>query len=67
MAIKNSKGEKRSPKQLAKELVIAAVQELAASGAPGDEDRTEKEDQLVDEQVKKITGRVLKVLGSSEE
>jgi hypothetical protein len=59
--IKNKKGEKCSPKDLAKEVLVDAV--LNIGSVEGDEGRTEKEDALIDEQFKKLSQRVLKVLG----
>ena len=64
MAIKNSSGEKCTPKQLAKELVSAAVKAARVDDAS---DMTEKELALVNEQLAKVSGRVLKVLGTDAE
>lgn len=62
--IKNTKGEKCTPKQLAKDLVGAAVKAAAVDDAS---DMTEKELAVVKEQLDKVRARVLKVLGSQEE
>lgn len=61
--IKNSKGEKCTPKQLAKELVAAAVKSVTFDGS----DLTEKESALIREQLDKVSGRALRVLGEQAE
>lgn len=61
--IKNSSGEKCTPKQLAKDLVATAVKATAAEAA----DMTDKELALVQEQLEKVRGRVLRVLGEQAE
>lgn len=62
--IKNSKGEKCTPKQLAKDLLVTAVK---ATTLGDTSDMTDKEQAVVKEQLDKVTARVLKVLGSQEE
>jgi hypothetical protein len=65
--IKNSKGEKCTPKQLAKDLVAGAVKDVAAAKAACASDMTDKELAIVQEQVDKVRGRVLKILGEQAE
>lgn len=64
MAIKNATGEKCTPKQLAKEAVVNALKGAGIFDTSG---MTEKEVQLCEEQLEKVKGRVLKILGSKEE
>ncbi len=62
--IKNSKGEKCTPKQLAKDLVAAAVKGASVADASY---MTEKELAVVKEQLDKVSARVLRVLGEQAE
>lgn len=64
MAIKNSSGEKCTPKQLAKDIVAAAAKAAKVDDAS---DMTEKELAIVNDQLDKVRGRVLKVLGTDAE